>query len=69
MVDGNDCFSSAAKGTFTKSELDKICSELSPNEWINPHKSMLGWGQYDVNVLIVALQRRGYEAIWFDKRK
>lgn len=59
----------AAKGTFTKSELDEICVQLSPDEWINPHKSMLGLGQYDVNVIMSALQLRGYEAIWFDKRK
>lgn len=58
-----------AKGTFTKSELDEICQQLSPDEWINPHKSMLGLGQYDVNVIMSALQLRGYEAIWFDKRK
>lgn len=30
---------------------------------------MLGLGQYDVNVMIVALQRRGFEAVWFDRRK
>lgn len=58
-----------AKGTFAKSELDEICVQLSPDEWINPHKSMLGLGQYDVNVIMSALQLRGYEAIWFDKRK
>lgn len=58
-----------AKGTFTKSELDDICVQLSPDEWINPHKSMLGLGQYDVNVIMSALQLKGYDAIWFDKRK
>lgn len=30
---------------------------------------MFGLGQYDVNVLIIALQRRGFEAAWFDRRK
>lgn len=43
--------------------------QLSPDDWINPHKSMLGLGQYDVNVIMSALQLRGFEAIWFDKRK
>lgn len=62
-------YSIVAKGTFAKSELDEICAQLSPDEWINPHKSMLGLGQYDVNVIMSALQLRGYEAIWFDKRK
>lgn len=58
-----------AKGTFKKPELDDICAQLSPDEWINPHKSMLGLGQYDVNVIMSALQLKGYDAIWFDKRK
>lgn len=43
--------------------------QLSPSTWINPHKSLLGLGNYDVNVLMSALQSRGYEAKWFDKRK
>nr|CAD7265215.1 unnamed protein product [Timema shepardi]CAD7578540.1 unnamed protein product [Timema californicum] len=54
---------------FNKYELDDICHSLSPNVWINPHKSLLGLGNYDVNVIMAALHRRGYEAIWFDKRK
>ncbi|XP_022903386.1 josephin-2 [Onthophagus taurus] len=54
---------------FTKEELDQICYSLSPDVWINPHKSVLGLGNYDINVLMKALQSRGYEAIWFDKRK
>nr|CAD7409946.1 unnamed protein product [Timema cristinae] len=54
---------------FNKYELDNICHSLSPNVWINPHKSLLGLGNYDVNVIMAALHRRGYEAIWFDKRK
>ncbi|KAK7790275.1 hypothetical protein R5R35_012641 [Gryllus longicercus] len=54
---------------FTKSELDGICYSLSPNVWINPHKSFLGLGNYDINVIMAALQRKGCEAIWFDKRK
>ncbi|XP_028129243.1 josephin-like protein [Diabrotica virgifera virgifera] len=58
-----------AKGTFSKAELDLICTSLSPNHWINPHKSMLGLGNYDINVIMKALQDRGYEVIWFDKRR
>ncbi|XP_066998353.1 josephin-like protein isoform X2 [Anabrus simplex] len=54
---------------FSKSELDSICYSLSPNVWINPHKSLLGLGNYDINVIMAALQRKGCEAIWFDKRK
>ncbi|KAH1009118.1 hypothetical protein HUJ04_001529 [Dendroctonus ponderosae] len=57
------------KGAFSKSELDSICYNLSPENWINPHKSVLGLGNYDVNVIMRALQIRNYEMIWFDKRK
>lgn len=57
------------KDFFTKSELDEICNNLSPDNWINPHKSMLGIGNYDINVIMKALQSKDCEAIWFDKRK
>lgn len=57
------------RGMFTKPELDEICTQLSPNEWINPHKSMLGLGSYDINVIMRALRAKGCEGIWFDKRK
>lgn len=56
---------------FTKQNLDSICHRyrLSPDNIVNPHKSVLGLGNYDVNVLMFALQQKGYEAVWFDKRK
>ncbi|XP_015524155.1 josephin-2 [Neodiprion lecontei] len=54
---------------FTKQELDQICYSLSPDVWINPHKSLLGLGNYDINVIMAALQRKGHEAVWFDKRR
>lgn len=54
---------------FSKGSLDDICHSLSPDHLVNPHKSVLGLGNYDVNVIMSALQLRGYEAIWFDKRK
>ncbi|CAN7942823.1 unnamed protein product, partial [Ixodes hexagonus] len=56
-------------GAFSKGSLDDICHSLSPDHLVNPHKSVLGLGNYDVNVIMSALQLRGYEAIWFDKRK
>ncbi|KAJ8941227.1 hypothetical protein NQ318_015659 [Aromia moschata] len=62
----NNLFQSDA---FTKSDLDIICHSLSPDHWINPHKSVLGLGNYDINVIMKALQAKGYETIWFDKRK
>jgi josephin len=36
---------------------------------MNPHKSALGLGNYDINVILRALQNKGFDAIWFDKRK
>lgn len=63
----NNLFQDA--NAFTKTDLDAICSRLSPDNWINPHKSMLGLGNYDVNILMTGLQDWGYKTIWFDKRK
>ena len=54
---------------FNQAELDHICFNLSPGSWINPHKSVWGTGNYDINVIMSALQSREYEAKWFDKRK
>lgn len=54
---------------YSKQELDQICYSLSPDVWINPHKSLLGLGNYDINVIMAALQKRGREAVWFDKRR
>ncbi|KAL1465659.1 hypothetical protein WDU94_005211 [Cyamophila willieti] len=55
--------------TFSKADLDEICFNLAPQSWVNPHRSMLGLGNYDINVIMTALQNRGYETIWFDRRK
>lgn len=57
------------EGFFNKRELDTICNSLAPDVWINPHKSVLGLGNYDINVIMAALQTKGFEAVWFDKRK
>lgn len=54
---------------FNKQKLDQICYSLSPDVWINPHKSLLGLGNYDINVIMAALQQKGREAVWFDKRR
>ncbi|PVD37465.1 hypothetical protein C0Q70_00055 [Pomacea canaliculata] len=63
----NNLFQSGT--AFTKKDLDEICVKLSPNAFINPHRNILGLGNYDVNVIMAALQKKGYETIWFDKRK
>ena len=54
---------------FTKADLDSICSNLSPSTWFNPHRSWLGLGNYDINVLTAALQTKDFDLVWFDKRK
>ena len=46
-----------------------LCFSLAPDSFINPHKSVLGLGNYDINVIMKALDEKGYQAIWFDKRK
>jgi len=54
---------------FSKEELDEICLRLNPATVLNPHKSVLGTGNYDINVIMAALQSRQYQAVWHDKRK
>lgn len=54
---------------FSKEFFDEICKTLSPDDFINPHKSVLNIGNYDVNCLMQALAVKNYDLIWFDKRK
>ncbi|XP_023685936.1 josephin-2 isoform X2 [Paramormyrops kingsleyae] len=54
---------------FTKETADEICKRLAPQCVVNPHRSMLGTGNYDVNVIMAALQSRGLAAVWWDKRR
>jgi len=54
---------------FSRAQLDEICARLSPDNLINPHKSVLGLGNYDINVIMSALETKNHAAIWFDKRK
>ncbi|KAH0626670.1 hypothetical protein JD844_001766 [Phrynosoma platyrhinos] len=42
---------------------------LAPDARWNPHRSFLGTGNYDVNVIMAALQSVGLEAVWWDKRR
>jgi len=35
----------------------------------NPHRSMLGLGNYDVNVLMAALATKGCAVVWHDRRR
>ncbi|XP_035515643.1 josephin-1 [Morone saxatilis] len=55
---------------FSRDTLQEIFQRLSPSTLVTPHKkSMLGNGNYDVNVIMAALQTRGFEAVWWDKRR
>ncbi|CAI4226771.1 unnamed protein product [Auanema sp. JU1783] len=54
---------------FTSKDLDRICYSLNENRWFNPHKSILGLGNYDVNVLMVALDKCDLHMVWFDSRR
>uniref|UniRef100_A0A8C7F1L0 Josephin-2 n=1 Tax=Oncorhynchus kisutch TaxID=8019 RepID=A0A8C7F1L0_ONCKI len=54
---------------FTKETADDICKRLAPQCVVNPHRSMLGTGNYDVNVIMAALQSRELAAVWWDKRR
>uniref|UniRef100_H2ZPY9 Josephin-2 n=1 Tax=Ciona savignyi TaxID=51511 RepID=H2ZPY9_CIOSA len=42
---------------------------LAPDAVLNPHKSVLGTGNYDVNVIMSVLQSKGHAAVWWDKRR
>ncbi|KAF5404521.1 Josephin domain-containing 2 [Paragonimus heterotremus] len=54
---------------FSKKSLDEIANNLSPYTILNPHRNVFGLGNYDANVLMVALQQCGYDIVWCDKRK
>ena len=56
------------RNAYSKEDLDAISYQLSPDSFVNPHKNMLGLGNYDVNVMMVALQQKNYEVVWFDRR-
>ncbi|KAF6020131.1 hypothetical protein EB796_021573 [Bugula neritina] len=54
---------------FVQKDIDKLCYQLSPSTFFNPHRSMFGTGNYDVNVIMAAMESQGHEVIWFDKRR
>jgi len=54
---------------FTKPLLDELCCNLTPGTWMNPHRSLFGLGNYDINVIIAALQLHSCEVTWWDKRR
>ncbi|KAH3863257.1 josephin-2-like [Dreissena polymorpha] len=54
---------------FKQSDLDEICTRLTPQKFYNPHRGILGLGNYDINVITAALQSKDLCLVWFDKRK
>ncbi|XP_075040244.1 josephin-2 [Mixophyes fleayi] len=57
------------RAEITQLRAEEICRGLSPNSVINPHRSLLGTGNYDVNVIMAALQTMDFAAVWWDKRR
>jgi len=53
----------------TQKEMDEIARNLSPGSLICPHKSVLGTGNYDVNVIMSVLTLRGKVCKWWDRRR
>ncbi|TRY68899.1 hypothetical protein TCAL_06836 [Tigriopus californicus] len=54
---------------FSQAQLNQICLSLNPSHFFNPHKSWIGLGNYDVNVIMAALSQRNMNVQWFDKRR
>lgn len=42
---------------------------MAPDSRLNPHRSLLGTGNYDVNVIMAALQGLGLATVWWDRRR
>ena len=64
-------FWSPFENLIVSEELDEICSRLSPSTVVNPHKSVLGTGNYDINVImgeftnILKLKKNPHLKIWY----
>jgi len=62
-----------ASNTGTSTTTTAITTTTGVSSWIhnnatNPHKSMFGVGNYDVNVIMMALQEQGYDTQYLDTR-
>uniref|UniRef100_A0A8C9L437 ubiquitinyl hydrolase 1 n=1 Tax=Panthera tigris altaica TaxID=74533 RepID=A0A8C9L437_PANTA len=54
---------------FSQEAADEICKRLAPDSRLNPHRSLRGTGNYDVNVIMAALQGLGLATVWWDRRR
>ncbi len=62
--------SSLSCSIFSNPKLSVVfLCRLAPQCVMNPHRSVLGTGNYDVNVIMAALHSRGLAAVWWDKRR
>ncbi|EJW82749.1 josephin-2 [Wuchereria bancrofti] len=57
------------RNEFKKIDLDCIAENLHRSRWFNRHRSLFGFGNYDINVLIAALETRNLILNWFDSRR
>jgi josephin len=53
---------------YTKRDFDVSCLALSPDVWLNPHRSFWRIGDYDVNVITILMQQEGFCIAWHDHR-
>ncbi|EFO83519.1 hypothetical protein CRE_03101 [Caenorhabditis remanei] len=56
------------KAEFDPAKMDEICYAFNESKWFNPHRSWIGTGNYDINILMAALQQYDLKVMWFDKR-
>lgn len=54
---------------YRKQELDELCEAVTPRRCCNPHRAWCGTGFYDVNIIMLALDHRGFDVAWFDSRR
>ena len=58
---------------FTKQTLDMLCNDDSSvstsTTFFNPNRSVFGTGNYNVSVILKAVQLREHQCIWFNKTK
>lgn len=54
---------------YDQKDFDQVCENVSPSSyWLNPHRSMLRIGNFDVNIISSILQQEGMDVIWHDQR-
>uniref|UniRef100_A0A1I7U8U3 ubiquitinyl hydrolase 1 n=1 Tax=Caenorhabditis tropicalis TaxID=1561998 RepID=A0A1I7U8U3_9PELO len=56
------------KSEFDAAKMDEICYAFNESKWFNPHRSWIGTGNYDANILMAALQQHDLKVMWYDKR-